>query len=55
MFRIAWKSGSAKSGKWAVGIVDKANFEVAVVRGKTLAEAQTRARLFLGVLKSAKQ
>jgi hypothetical protein len=50
MYRTTWKSGSLKSGKWAVGIADESKFEVAVIRGKTYQEAESRARLVIELL-----
>jgi hypothetical protein len=55
MYRITWKSGSLKSGKWAVGIADESEFEAAVIRGKTYQEAESRARLVIAVLNSSAQ
>ncbi len=55
MHRTTWKSGSLKSGKWAVGIADANGFEVAVIRGKTYPEAERRARLVIEVLNSLAQ
>ena len=52
MCRITWKSGSLKAGKWAVGIGDGNEFEVAVIRGKTYQEAESRARLVIALLTS---
>ncbi len=52
MHRTTWKSGSLRSGKWAVGIADGNEFEVAVIRGKTYQEAESRARLVIAVLNS---
>ncbi len=49
MYRIAWKSGSRKSSKWAVGIMDRNGFEAAVIRGETYQEAESRARLVLAL------
>jgi hypothetical protein len=50
MYRMAWRSGSLKSGKWAVGIADRNEFGVAVIRGTMRQEAETRARLVIEVL-----
>lgn len=50
MYRSTWKSGSLKSGKWAIGIADRNGFEAAVIRGKTYQEAESRARLVIEML-----
>jgi hypothetical protein len=50
MYRTTWKCGSLKSGKWAVGIADGNEFEVAVIRGKTYREVETRAGLVIAML-----
>ena len=53
MYRTAWKSGSLKSGRWAVEITDRNGFEVAVIRGKTNQEAECRAQLVVVLLRSS--
>ncbi len=50
MYQTTWKSGSLKSRKWAVGIADRNGLEVAVIRGKTYKEAESRARLVVALL-----
>jgi hypothetical protein len=50
MYRTTWKCGSLRSHKWAVGIADGNDFEVAVIRGKTYQEAQSRAQLVIALL-----
>ena len=50
MYRIVWKSGSLKHGKFAIGIADASGFEAAVVRGRTYHEAESRVRIVLAAL-----
>jgi len=49
MYRATWKSGSLKAQKWAAGIADRNEFEVAVIRGKTYQEAESRLRAVLAL------
>ncbi len=50
MYRTTWKCGSLRSRKWAVGIADGNEFEVAVIRGKTYQEVKSRAHLVIALL-----